>query len=167
MAVYLKYYGKRLPSIIQYMLGKVKEAFEQRDGIALDIRYFGEAKSFITKNGVNVGMLNKDELNRLYAEADFGMVASLSNISLIPYEMLATGLPLIEFEDGTFLEFFPENCALLTSLSWKDLYLKLKECIATPELLELRNINANAYLDTLSWEKTGRQFYEILQSLSE
>lgn len=167
MAVYLKYYGKRLPSIIQYMLSKVKEAFEQRDGITLDIRYFGEAKSFITKNGINVGMLNKEELNSLYAEADFGMVASLSNISLIPYEMLATGLPLIEFEDGTFSDFFPENCALLTSLSWKDLYLRLKECIATPELLELRDTNANAYLDTLSWEKTGRQFYEILQSVSE
>ena len=95
------------------------------------------------------------------------MVASLSNISLIPYEMLATGLPLIEFEDGTFSEFFPENCALLTSLSWKDLYLKIKESIATPEMLELRDINANAYLDTLSWEKTGRQFYEVLQSVTE
>lgn len=165
MAVYLKYYGKRLPSTIQYMLGKVKDALEQRDGIALDIRYFGEAKSFIPKNGVNVGMLSKAELNRLYAEADFGMVASLSNISLIPYEMLATGLPLIEFEDGTFKEFFPENCAILTSLSWKDLYLQIKDCLEEPVRLTMYDANASAYLETLSWEKTGKQFYDILIGL--
>lgn len=165
MAVYLKYYGKRLPSIIQYMLGKVKDALEQRDGITLDIRYFGEAKSFIPKNGVNVGMLSKEELNRLYAEADFGMVASLSNISLIPYEMLATGLPLIEFEDGTFKDFFPENCALLTSLSWKDLYLQIKDCLDEPVRLQMYDANASAYLETLSWEKTGKQFYDILTGL--
>lgn len=165
MAVYLKYYGKRLPSTIQFMLGKVKDAFEQRDGITLDIRYFGEAKSFIPKNGVNVGMLSKDELQKLYAEADFGMVASLSNISLIPYEMLATGLPLIEFEDGTFSEFFPENCAILTSLSWKDLYLQMKACLEEPVRLQLYDANASDYLATLSWEKTGRQFFEILTGL--
>lgn len=166
MAVYLKYYGKRLPSTIQFMLGKVKDAFEQRDGIVLDIRYFGEAKSFIPKNGVNVGMLNKEELNALYAEADFGMVASLSNISLIPYEMLATGLPLIEFEDGTFQEFFPENCALLTSLSWKDLYLQMKACLDEPVRLAVYDANARTYLETLSWEKTGKQFYDILSELT-
>lgn len=165
IAVYLKYYGKRLPSTIQYMLGKVKDAFAQRDGIELDIRYFGEAKSFLPKNGVNVGMLNKEELKKLYAEADFGMVASLSNISLIPYEMLASGLPLIEFEDGTFSEFFPENCALLTSLSWKDLYLQMRDCLEEPVRLQLRDINATEYLETLSWEKTGRQFFEILSGV--
>jgi len=165
MAVYLKYYGKRLPNTIQYMLGKVKETFAQRDGITLDIRYFGEAKSFVPKYGTNVGMLNKEELRQLYAEADFGMVASLSNISLIPYEMLATGLPLIEFEDGTFSEFFPENCALLTSLSWKDLYRQMKNCLEEPVRLQLYDSNATDYLATLSWEKSGRQFFEILSEI--
>jgi len=167
MAVYLKYYGKRLPNTIQYMLGKVKDALEQRDGIALDIRYFGEAKSFVPRNGINVGMLSKEELNRLYAEADFGMVASLSNISLIPYEMLATGLPLIEFEDGTFSEFFPENCALLTSLSWKELYRQIKDCLEEPIRLRLYDANATEYLAGLSWEKSGQQFYEILSRLQQ
>lgn len=165
MAVYLKYYGKRLPGTIQYMLGKVKDAFAERDGIAFEVRYFGEAKSFLPKNGVNVGMLNREELNALYREADFGMVASLSNISLIPYEMLSTGLPLIEFRDGTFSEFFPEDCAMLTSLSWKELYWLMKEHLSEPAKLRHYDANATQFLSTLSWEKTGQQFYEILQGL--
>ena len=93
------------------------------------------------------------------------MVASLSNISLIPYEMLATGLPLIEFEDGTFSEFFPENCALLTSLSWKDLYRQMKNCLEEPVRLQLYDANATDYLATLSWEKSGQQFFEVLSGI--
>ncbi|MDD5935896.1 MAG: glycosyltransferase family 1 protein, partial [Clostridiales bacterium] len=81
IAVYLKYYGKRLPCIIPYMLDKVSEYF-RKDGIVLDIKYFGEAKSFSSEGGTNLGMLNKQELRNLYEEADFGLVASMSNISL-------------------------------------------------------------------------------------
>ena len=108
IAVYLKYYGKRLPCILQYMMTNVIKQFE-KNGITLEVKYFGEAKNFTVKGGKNQGMLSKKELLALYEEADFGIVASMSNISLIPYEMLATGLPLVEFEDGTFEYFFPKD----------------------------------------------------------
>jgi hypothetical protein len=101
IAVYLKYYGKRLPCIIPYMLQEVKELFIH-EGIELIIKYYGEAKGFRAEGGTNLGMLSKSELRDLYQTADFGMVASMSNISLVPYEMLSTGLPVIEFMDGTF-----------------------------------------------------------------
>ena len=164
-AVYMKYYGKRLPGVIQYMLLHLKEELLKKDGITLEVKYFGEAKSFVPKAGVNLGMLSAKELSDLYRSADFGMVASMSNISLVPYEMLASGLPLIEFEDGTFPEFFPKNSALLTSISWRDLYRKLKESLNSPELLETRDRIAGDYIATLSWEKTGKQFYDILMEL--
>ncbi len=164
IAVYLKYYGKRLPCITQYLLKQVKEEFK-KDGINLDIKYFGEDKSFRCDAGENLGMLSKKQLLSLYRQADFGMVASMSNVSLIPYEMLATGLPLIEFEDGTFPYFFPENSALLTSLSYMDLYQKMKRVLAEPELLLNMHKTADAYLKTLSWGKSAKQFDEILKGL--
>lgn len=164
LAVYLKYYGKRLPSITQYLLKQVKEEF-LRDGITLNIKYFGEDKSFHTEGGENLGMLSKAELLKLYRKADFGMVASMSNISLVPYEMLATGLPLIEFEDGTFPYFFPEGSAILTGLSYKDLYVKLKSAINNPESIINMQETAKGYLDTLSWAKTASQFKEIIDNL--
>ena len=108
-------------------------------------------------------MLNKQELYQLYAEADFGMVASMSNISLVPYEMLAAGLPVIEFEDGTFTEFFPEDCAILTSLSGRELYQRLKAAMADPEGMKRRQERAKEQLDLVSWEKTGAQFAEIIR----
>lgn len=166
LAVYLKYYGKRLPCILQYMMTELTQLMKA-DGIKLDIRYYGEAKSFRVKGGKNLGMLTKKELLALYEAADFGIVASMSNISLVPYEMLATGLPLIEFKDGTFDYFFPDNCAALVDISPSDMYEKIKECIMNPALLIERQENANSYLKTLSWEKTGREFGHILEKICE
>ena len=164
LAVYLKYYGKRLPCITQYLLRQVKEEFK-KDGIILNIKYFGEDKSFRCDAGENLGMLSKKELLSLYKRSDFGMVASMSNISLVPYEMLATGLPLIEFEDGTFPYFFPDNSAILTSLSYKDLYLKMKEVIKKPEILEKMHNTSDIYLKSLSWQKSAKEFSDILNTL--
>lgn len=164
LAVYLKYYGKRLPNITQYLLKQVKQELK-KDGINLHIKYFGEDKSFRTEAGENLGMLSKKQLFALYKEADFGMVASMSNVSLIPYEMLATGLPLIEFEDGTFPYFFPDNSAILTSLNYMDLYHKIKEVIKEPSKLQSMHEIAQGYLDTLSWQKSGKQFSDIVQEL--
>lgn len=166
VAVYLKYYGKRLPCVLQYMLSEVSRMFKE-EGITLEVRYYGEAKSFRTKGGKNIGMLNKKELLSLYQEADFGILASMTNISLISYEMLATGLPLIEFKDGTFSYFFPDNCAALVDISPRDLYEKIKECINNPKILMDRQENANKYLKTLSWEKTGQEFGKILENICE
>lgn len=161
-AVYLKYYGKRLPCIIPYMLTGLAKRFRQ-DGIELEIRYYGEAKNFKSAGGTNLGMLNKKELYSLYREADFGMVASMSNISLVPYEMLASGLPVIEFEDGTFSYFFPDDCAILTSIAWTDLYEKLKAALADPQSLKRKCSRAREYIGTLGWEKTGIQFGDIIK----
>lgn len=161
MAVYLKIYGKRLPCIIQAMMQELKECFSL-DGIKLDVRYFGEAKTFHASGGTNYGMLGKAELLRLYQEADFGLCASFSNISLVPYEMLSSGLPLIEFEDGTFPYFFPKDSAILTSLSGRELYKSMKEHINQPLKLETNMDNARAAMEGLSWRKTGEQFKEII-----
>lgn len=166
LAVYLKYYGKRLPCIIPYMLDKVQEYF-RKDGITLTIKYFGEAKSFSTQGGENLGMLNKEELRQLYEGADFGMVASMSNISLVPYEMLATGLPLIEFKDGTFEYFFPKDSAILTSIDAKELYQLMTEVIHDPAKLQAQQVNAKGYMQHLSWAKTGNQFAKLMEAVKQ
>lgn len=164
LAVYLKYYGKRLPCLLQAMMKELRAAME-KDGITLHVKYYGEAKSFRCEAGENLGMLTKEQLYELYREADFGVVASMSNISLVPYEMLATGLPLIEFVDGTFEYFFPENCAIMTEISGEDLYSKMKGALAEPERLIQMQENAKAYMSTLSWERTGLQFGDIVRHL--
>lgn len=165
MAVYVKYYGKRLPCIVQYMADKVRQEFA-KDGKTLEIKYFGEDKIFKMKGGTNLGQLSRDELCRLYSEADFGMSASLSNISLVPCEMMSAGLPLIEFEDGTYTDFFPQDTCILTSIDYRDLYRKLKAAIENPEFLEERTQHAREALENLGWRQTGEQFEAAMKNRS-
>src|SRR6185503_16886854 len=42
------------------------------------------------------GVLQPDELAQLYARATVGLVLSLTNYSLVPKEMMACGLPVVD-----------------------------------------------------------------------
>ncbi|WP_315113954.1 glycosyltransferase family 1 protein [Clostridium intestinale] len=165
-AVYIKNVGKRAPYIIQNILENVKNEFK-KDNINLEIKYYGEDQNFQCSAGENLGRLTKAQLFELYKEADFGMCASLTNISLVPYEMLATGLPLIEFEDGTYKYFLPEDSAILISFNWRDLYEELKNSINNPDLIEKRVKSAYFSLENLSWENSTKQFCTILNEITD
>lgn len=166
LAVYLKYYGKRLPNLLPYMLQNTADKLKKQ-GIELKVQYFGEAKTFKAPGGTNLGQLNKSELNELYSKADFGMVASMSNISLVPYEMHAAGLPVIEFSDGTYPFFFRGETALLTKIGERDIADLLLKAMKTPEILERMDAAAAEQMKNLSWENTGRQFFEIINKVIE
>jgi glycosyltransferase involved in cell wall biosynthesis len=166
IAVYIKRTEKRAPFIIQNMLEKISNKLKEDKNITLNVFYFGEDKRVKLTSGKNLGKLNKTQLYELYKKSDFGMVASLTNISLVPYEMMATCLPIIEFEEGTFKHFFKSDCAILTSFNWKVLYQHLIEVIDNPELLKIKVNNGLNELKDLSWENTAKQFSEIIKSLS-
>lgn len=165
MAVYIKDTGKRAPYLIQYLLKRLKEDFEKED-LKLNINYFGESTDFKCDAGENLGKMGKKELLELYSSSDFGMVGSLTNISLVPYEMLATGLPIIEFKEGTFNYFFPDDSAIVTSFDYNELYSKVKAAIENPNILKEINKTAKDYLSTLSWSETGNQFNDILKKIT-
>jgi len=164
IAAYVKFDEKRAPYLIQYILENIKKQFDEKN-IKLNIKYFGADKNQKFINGVNLGKLNKEQLFELYANSDFGVVASLSNISLVPFEMIATKLPVIEFEEGTFKYFFEENCAILTTFNWQDMYNKLLYYIDNPDYLEKITENAYRNVSHLSWENSARQFQEILNEI--
>lgn len=163
-AVYLKDTGKRAPYLIQYLMKNVKEYFEKM-GKKINIKYYGETTDFDCDGGENLGKLNKEQLFNLYSESDFGVVASLTNISLVPYEMLATGLPIIELEDGTFSHFFPENSCILTGFDSSELIDKLEKSISDVNSLKEMSKKAKNYLETLSWSKSAEQFIKVIEKI--
>ncbi|AND83743.1 Glycosyltransferase [Clostridium tyrobutyricum DIVETGP] len=166
LAVYVKFDEKRAPFIIQIMLKKLESNLSD-DGIKLNIYYFGANKNDKFLNGTNLGKLNTEQLFNLYKKCDFGMVASLTNISLVPYEMIATNLPVIEFKEGTFTYFFDEESAILTSFDCKELYNKLIYYLNNNYELESMTRHACKILENLSWYNSAKQFNDILTSLKK
>lgn len=163
IAVYTKEEGKRIPNILQYI---IKNASEEliKHGIKLDVNFFGLKRSYQTSIGHNMGKLNKEELLRLYEESDFGMVASMTNISLVPYEMIATGLPVIEFKEGSFPAFFSEDAAIMIDFNYMTFVDSFLKCISEPLLIKNRVEKAYSEISKLSWNNTAQEFMDILNN---
>jgi hypothetical protein len=161
IAVYTKEEGKRIPNLLQGILSKTKEAI-QKHGIELNIVFFGLKKQHKVVVGKNVGKLTKNELIELYKRSDFGLVASMTNISLVPYEMIATGLPVIEFSEGSYTEFLPNDSAILIDYNFITLVEKLLEYISQPNKIKAMVSKGLVSISKLSWENTGTEFLDIL-----
>ena len=101
VACYIRFIGRRIPYICEYLLSNAK-SYMGKQGYKLNVLFFGIDKKNRFDGETNLGKLSREELFELYKKCDFGMTASMSNISLVPYEMLATGLPLVEFRNGSY-----------------------------------------------------------------
>lgn len=165
IAVYLKDNSKRLPLITQSALINIKDLFKKRNNIELNFHIFGYSKEIPLVIGENEGILNKKEINQLYHRCDFGIVSSVTNISLVPFEMIATGLPLIEFENGTYSSFFPKDTAILTNFESENLYRQLLNYIQSPTLLSKMTHKAYIHIQNRNWSKTGQQFLSIIDNI--
>lgn len=163
IACYIRYIGRRIPYICEYILDRTKTSLEA-EGYRINICFFGIDKHNRFKCGKNLGKLSRRELSNLYQNSDFGMVASMSNISLVPYEMLASGLPLIEFQQGSYSYFLDNDTAILTDFDYRTLVSKITEVIEHPEILESMHRRAEEKLKNISWNTTCEQFWNILQN---
>ena len=96
IALYIKLDGRRAPYLlsrqIKYLHKKLLES-----GYKLKVFAYGLNKLVKLPFITNLGRLKKEELIKLYENCHFGLVASLTNISLVNYEMILSGLPVIDF----------------------------------------------------------------------
>lgn len=167
IAVYLKSNTKRLPLITQAALIKLKALFKERNDIDLVFHVYGYSKNINLIIGKNEGVLTKEEINDLYQKCDFGIVSSVTNISLVPFEMIATGLPVIEFKYGSFSSFFPRESAILTDFDAEGLYSEMIKYIINPNLMQKMTKKAYDHIQNRTWDLTGKQFLKIMRDVSK
>ena len=165
LAVYTKWSSpRRAPVTIQIVLENCRHLLRAK-GIDLKITYFGTGRSKRFINGQNLGKLTPAELNQLYHEADFGIAPSMTNFSLVPYEMMSAGLPLIDFKEGTGSYFLKDGTYFSCHLDERDLAKTLQTACEKPEIITQNIEKAQAYLKTISWERTEKDMLAIIASL--
>jgi glycosyltransferase involved in cell wall biosynthesis len=110
---------------------------------------------------VEHGTLAVSELNALYNRCAVGLVLSLTNMSLLPLELLASGvIPVLnrgpnndKVVDNEFIRYAdPSPHALATAVV---------EELARPDLSE-RSAKAAAGVLPMTWDRPGRQFVDIV-----
>jgi len=163
LAVYIKLVQKRAPILLIHSLDLLYKELSA-DGMRVEINFFGVNKYLKFPIGNNLGKLRHDQLKKLYNRCHIGVVASFSNVSLVPYEMIACGLPVIEFKEGSAPFFFSEKSMIFSKSYPRDFVKKIKYFINNQDKLNELLKNAQKEITEKTWENSAKQFLEILKA---
>jgi len=134
-----------------------------RQGVEFHVDFFGNDVPFASApfEFTDHGVASTAELAALFRATDIGVVFSATNYSLVPQEMMASGLPIVELDGDNTRAIYPEE---VVTWAMPDPYA-IAEAIRA--LLEGdRKAQADAALEwvsTFSWEKAGASVEETMQ----
>ena len=123
------------------------------------VSFFGETSLPIYANFQHeiLGILDSKSLSKLYCSSDLGCVFSGTNYSLVPLEMMACGLPLVEFDGKNTRETYPEDSVFFSKPDPLELANVIETALSNTELSIMVRKNALNFIKNLSWEKSIRQ----------
>ena len=104
----------------------------------------------------NHGVLDSKELAELYNASDLGICFSGTNYSLIPQEMMACGLPLIEFNTESTQAIFPKHTVTLAGPSPTDIASQIAKLMDSPSRRMRQRDAALKWVSTFSWKASAQ-----------
>lgn len=127
-------------------------------GIAFEVDLFGthEAAPPMPFAVAHHGVLGPVELGALFRAADIGLCFSATNYSLIPQEMMATGLAVVELEVESTRSAFPKGAVLTAPPDPQAIADALAPLIASAEAREAQGAMGRRSVEATSWEKSAR-----------
>jgi glycosyltransferase involved in cell wall biosynthesis len=136
-----------------------------REGIKFEVNFFGEGKIPINATFPHSisGVVQPEVLANLYRTSDIGCVFSGTNYSLVPLEMMACGLPIIEFDGENTRETFPNGSVRFTKPNPSEIAKTVKGLLANGKEREIQKINALEYIKDLNWEKSARKLESLIK----
>ncbi|MDO8615950.1 MAG: methyltransferase domain-containing protein [Dehalococcoidia bacterium] len=108
----------------------------------------------------NAGYVSEDKLNDLYNQSAAALVISLTNCSLLPLEIMATGCPVVTTIGDNNEKVLPPDSAILAVPSPQHLAQALEDAVKRPARKELI-----AAAERYSWEEQGEKVAALLKRL--
>jgi glycosyltransferase involved in cell wall biosynthesis len=102
------------------------------------------------------GVLNETELARLYQRCDVGIVFSSTNYSLVPQEMMASRLAVLELDGESTRRIYPKKIITLAGPHPLDIAEKLKALLENHKLRAAQARAALTWVRQFSWEQFAR-----------
>lgn len=115
----------------------------------------------------HAGLMNQERLRALYQSCDAALVLSFTNVSLLPLEIMACGVPVVS-NRAEFTEWLlNDDVAMLAEPTVDGLANALEEVLGGAETaLRLRQ-NGLALVASTSWEAEGKKFSGQVAALVE
>ncbi|WP_207541288.1 rhamnosyltransferase WsaF family glycosyltransferase [Sabulicella rubraurantiaca] len=127
-------------------------------GVKFQVDLYGAELNFVRAKfpGTLHGILDAPELASLYRQADIGVCFSATNYSLVPQEMMACGLPVVELDVESTRAIFPEGVVSRAAPAPAAIAEAIHRLIVSPELRREQAHRARAWVQQFSWEKSAR-----------
>lgn len=108
------------------------------------------------------GVLSAEGLANLYRNAHIGICFSATNYSLVPQEMMACGLPVVEIDGESTRAVFPEDVVTLTGPHPCAIADGIEALLRDPERRHRQAAAALRWVDQFDWEKSARSVEQAL-----
>jgi glycosyltransferase involved in cell wall biosynthesis len=128
----------------------------------IDLHFYGDTMGKLPFRFIDHGRVRPDELNQIYNQCYAGLSLSLTNVSLVPHEMLAAGcIPVVNEAvqnrivlDNPFVRYAPLYPQALAS--------ELEALVMTPDFDSLSQ-SAAASVRGATWDDAGATVDEIFR----
>jgi hypothetical protein len=126
------------------------------------IHTYGEKIGSPGPRFVDHGLVSPDELNALYNRSFAGLSLSMTNVSLVPHEMLAAGcLPVVN-EAAHNRVVLDNDHVRYAPATPHDLARALSDVVTTPSFDDVAR-TASASVEGRSWDEAGRELEKVLR----
>lgn len=130
-----------------------------------EVHFFGQEDMSFKQTGFrahNHGVLDDKTLAQLYNECDLGVCFSSTNYSLVPQEMMACGLPMIELDGDSTRAIFPKEVVSLVGPNPQSICDGIARLMDTPATLKAQAVKATEWTGQFDWENTARTVEKAL-----
>ncbi|KQO73991.1 hypothetical protein ASF20_01340 [Methylobacterium sp. Leaf88] len=154
----IAFYARRYTPRRAVTLGFAAFALLQERGFLFRAELFGEADLKFDEAFPHVqhGILTPKELGELYRACDLGVVFSTTNYSLIPLEMMACGLPVIEIDTESTRAIFKNDEVTFTGPMPYVIADAIESLAANSDRQALQRARGFAFTQATSWERSAR-----------
>ena len=108
------------------------------------------------------GVLGASGLAELYRKSHLGICFSATNYSLVPQEMMACGLPVVEIDGESTRGVFPEGVVTMTAPHPRAISEGIEALLRDPKRRRCQAEAAFRWVDQFGWEKSAKLVEQAL-----
>ncbi len=162
IAVYARHFTERRAVELAYL------ALESlaNQGYDFVVDFFGASLPFKQAMFpfVDHGVASQEELADIFKNATVGLVFSATNYSLVPQEMMACGLPIVELDVESTRAIFPANVVTMAQPVPDRIAEGLATLLDDPEKRDRQADEALAWVRQFSWQASAAQVETSLKT---
>ena len=160
IAVYARMHTAR--RCVELAIAGLNELYQRRTNIIVHLFGDKDVNRAIRFPAINHGILDHEELASLYQKCDLGLSLSATNYSLLPQEMMASGLPVVDLAVDSTQAIYPDDVISLAIPSPEGLASTIDTLLSQPIAMLEQAKQALQWVQQFSWHGAGEAFEQAL-----